>query len=113
MQPRQAGPGTDDHTAAIVEPDTHQPGAVHGHPVADTHAERAGDHIARTERIRAGQPARIRELIPMLDVFCYTIALILLGLAAVLPANIPHRDRLAYAGLALWLLPTTVHTLQR
>lgn len=48
----------------------------------------------------------------MLSVFCYTIAFALLVLAAVLPASVPHRDRLAYAGLALWLLPTTVHTLQ-
>jgi hypothetical protein len=47
----------------------------------------------------------------MLEVFCYTAAFILLGLAAILPATVPHRDRLAYAGLALWLLPTTVHTL--
>lgn len=48
----------------------------------------------------------------MLEVFCYTIAVILLALAALLPASVPHRDRMAYAGLALWLLPTTVHTLQ-
>jgi hypothetical protein len=47
----------------------------------------------------------------MLEVFCYTIAFALLVLAAVLPGTVPHRDRMAYAGLALWLLPTTVHTL--
>ncbi|MFE2563054.1 hypothetical protein [Streptomyces mirabilis] len=47
----------------------------------------------------------------MLEVFCYTIAFALLVLAAVLPPNV-QRDRLAYAGLALWLLPATVHTLQ-
>jgi hypothetical protein len=47
----------------------------------------------------------------MLEVFCYTIAVILFGMAA-LPPAIPYRDRMAYAGLALWLLPTTVHTLQ-
>lgn len=47
----------------------------------------------------------------MLEAFCYTIAFILLVLAAVLPPTVPHRDRLAYAGLALWVLPTTVHTL--
>ena len=47
----------------------------------------------------------------MLSVFCYTIASALLLLAAVLPGSVPHRDRLAYMGLALWLLPTTVHTL--
>lgn len=45
----------------------------------------------------------------MLSVFCYTIGFVLLALAAV---GVPYRDRLAYAGLALWLLPTTVHTLQ-
>lgn len=48
----------------------------------------------------------------MLEVLCYTAAFILLVLAAVLPSTVPHRDRLAYFGLALWLLPTTVHTLQ-
>jgi hypothetical protein len=49
----------------------------------------------------------------MLEVFCYTIAFVLLALAAVLPPSVPHRDRMAYAGLALWLLPTTVHTLDK
>lgn len=48
----------------------------------------------------------------MLEVFCYTIGLVLLVLAAFLPATVPHRDRLAYAGLALWLLPSTIHALQ-
>lgn len=48
----------------------------------------------------------------MLAVFCYTIGFVLLALAVVLPAAFPYRDRLAFAGLALWLLPTTVHTLQ-
>ena len=47
----------------------------------------------------------------MLNVFCYTVGFILLALAAVLPGPVP-RDRMAYAGLALWLLPTTVHALQ-
>lgn len=47
----------------------------------------------------------------MLAVFAYTIGFVLLLLAA-LPVNVPYRDRLAYAGLALWLLPTTVRTLQ-
>lgn len=46
----------------------------------------------------------------MLEVLCYTIGFVLLLLAA-LPANVPYRDRLAYAGLALWLLPATVHAL--
>lgn len=49
----------------------------------------------------------------MLEVFCYTVGFVLLALAAVLPATVPYRDRMAYAGLALWLLPTTVHALQR
>ena len=48
---------------------------------------------------------------PVLSVFCYTVGFILLSLAALLPSTVPHRDRMAYAGLALWLLPTTVHTL--
>lgn len=48
----------------------------------------------------------------MLEVICYVFGLVLLTLAALLPATVPHRDRMAYAGLALWLLPTTVHTLQ-
>lgn len=47
----------------------------------------------------------------MLNVLCYTAGFILLVLAAVLPSTV-QRDRLAYAGLAFWLLPTTVHTLQ-
>ncbi|HEY9375239.1 hypothetical protein [Streptomyces sp.] len=49
----------------------------------------------------------------MLEVFAYTVGVVLLALAALLPATVPHRDRMAYAGLALWLLPTTIHTLQR
>lgn len=48
----------------------------------------------------------------MLTALCYLFAFALLTLAAVLPNGIPHRDRLAYAGLALALLPTTVHTMQ-
>ncbi|MER6534701.1 hypothetical protein ABT215_13000 [Streptomyces sp900105755] len=48
----------------------------------------------------------------MLEVFCYTVGFVLLALAALLPATVPHRDRVAYAGLALWLLPTTVHALR-
>lgn len=48
----------------------------------------------------------------MLEVFAYTVGFVLLALAALLPATVP-RDRIAYAGLALWLLPTTIHTLQR
>lgn len=48
----------------------------------------------------------------MLEVFAYTVGFVLLALAALLPAAVPHRDRMAYAGLALWLLPATVHALQ-
>ncbi|NUP39178.1 MAG: hypothetical protein HOY76_19730 [Streptomyces sp.] len=48
----------------------------------------------------------------MLELVCYGFAFALLTLAALLPGSVPHRDRMAYFGLALWLLPTTVHTLQ-
>ena len=48
----------------------------------------------------------------MLEIVCYTFSFVLLALATLLPASVPHRDRMTYAGLALWLLPTTVHTLQ-
>lgn len=47
----------------------------------------------------------------MLELVCYGFAFVLLTLAAVLPGSIPHRDRLAYAGLALYILPATVHAL--
>ena len=47
----------------------------------------------------------------MLTVFCYVTALVLFALAATMPNNVP-RDRLAYAALCLWLLPTAVHVLQ-
>ena len=48
----------------------------------------------------------------MLTAICYVFALALLTFAAVLPNGVPHRDRMAYAGLALWLLPACVHALQ-
>ncbi|MEU8968153.1 hypothetical protein AB0D11_02560 [Streptomyces monashensis] len=48
----------------------------------------------------------------VLEAVCYVFAFALLVLAAVLPAAVPHRDRMAYAGLALALLPTTAHALQ-
>lgn len=48
----------------------------------------------------------------MLNLVCYVFAFVLLTLAAVLPNGVPHRDRMAYAGLALALLPTTVRALQ-
>ena len=48
----------------------------------------------------------------MLEVFCFTLGFVLLALAALLPPTVPHRDRMAYAGLALWILPATVHALE-
>lgn len=48
----------------------------------------------------------------MLELICYVFGFVLLALAALLPPSVPHRDRLAYAGLALWLLPTTWHSLK-
>lgn len=47
----------------------------------------------------------------MLAPICYTLALVLFILAAI-PA-VPHRDRLLAAGLAAWILPTTINSLQR
>ncbi|MDI5965731.1 hypothetical protein [Streptantibioticus silvisoli] len=47
----------------------------------------------------------------MLDAICYTIAFMLLALAALLPDTVPYRDRLAYAGLAAFVLPTMIHAL--
>ena len=46
----------------------------------------------------------------MLDLLCYLIGVILLGIAALVPA-VPYRDRFAYAGLALLALPHLVHDL--
>lgn len=48
----------------------------------------------------------------MLTGICYVFAFALLVFAALLPPTVPHRDRMAFAGLALWLLPTLVHVLQ-
>lgn len=47
----------------------------------------------------------------MLEPVCYTLAVILLGLAAVLPGLV-QRDRLAYAGLCAAVVPIMVHALQ-
>ena len=47
----------------------------------------------------------------MLDLLCYLIALVLLGIAALVP-NLPFRDRFAYAGLAAFVLPAFVHAVQ-
>ena len=48
----------------------------------------------------------------MLDLICYLAAVVLFALAALLPATVPHRDRIAYAGLALFALPSFVHAAQ-
>lgn len=44
----------------------------------------------------------------MLDLLCYVAAVILLGIAALLP-TIPYRDRIAYAGLCAFVIPSFVH----
>lgn len=109
LHPQRTGAGTLHHEAADKSAD-HQPDAD---ATADEPGPDAdhGAHIARAIHSRTEQPTRIRELI-MLEMLCYPIAFALLLLAAVLWPSFPYRDRLAYAGLALWLLPTTVHTLQ-
>ena len=48
----------------------------------------------------------------MLELICYLVAVVLLGLAAVLPPTVPHRDRLAYAGLCAFVIPFFVHAVQ-
>jgi hypothetical protein len=45
----------------------------------------------------------------MLELVCYLIAVILLALAALLPQAVPYRDRIAYAGLAAFVIPFLVH----
>jgi len=47
----------------------------------------------------------------MLELICYLIAVVLLGLAALLPA-LPYRDRIAYAGLCAFVIPAFVHAVQ-
>ncbi len=47
----------------------------------------------------------------MLELVCYLIAVVALGLAAVLPA-LPYRDRFAYAGLCAAFIPALVHAVQ-
>lgn len=47
----------------------------------------------------------------MLALICYFLAVVLLGLAAFLPPTVPHRDRLAYAGLCLAFIPDLAHAL--
>jgi hypothetical protein len=47
----------------------------------------------------------------VLDLICYLVAVVLLGLAAVVPV-LPYRDRIAYAGLCAAVLPLFVHAVQ-
>jgi hypothetical protein len=47
----------------------------------------------------------------MLELVCYLIAVVLLGLAAVLP-DPTRRDRIAYAGLCVFAVPFLVHAVQ-
>lgn len=47
----------------------------------------------------------------MLNLLCYLVAVVLLALAATLPDGLPHRDRLAYMGLAAYCLPALVTAL--
>lgn len=47
----------------------------------------------------------------MLELICYLVAVVLLGLAAFIPV-LPYRDRIAYAGLCAAVLPTFVHAVQ-
>lgn len=47
----------------------------------------------------------------MLELICYLIAVVLLGLAALLPV-LPYRDRIAYAGLCAFAIPAFVHSVQ-
>jgi hypothetical protein len=48
----------------------------------------------------------------VLEIVCYLLALVLLLLATFLPQAIPHRDRLAYGGLASFVFPFLVHAVQ-
>jgi hypothetical protein len=47
----------------------------------------------------------------MLELICYLVAVVLLGLAAVLPDPM-RRDRIAYAGLCAFAIPAFVHAVQ-
>jgi hypothetical protein len=47
----------------------------------------------------------------MLELICYLLAMVLLGLAAVLPDPM-RRDRIAYAGLCAFVIPAFVHAVQ-
>jgi hypothetical protein len=45
----------------------------------------------------------------VLDIVCYLVAFVLLLLAAALPAAVPYRDRIAYAGLSAFVFAPLVH----
>lgn len=47
----------------------------------------------------------------MLSLLCYTAAVVLFGIAALLPA-VPYRDRLVDAGLCALTVPLFVHAAQ-
>lgn len=47
----------------------------------------------------------------MLELLCYLVAVVLFGLAALIPA-LPYRDRIAYAGLCAFVTPAFVHAVQ-
>jgi hypothetical protein len=45
------------------------------------------------------------------DIVCYLVAVVLFGIAALLPV-MPYRDRIAYAGLTAFALPFLIHAIQ-
>lgn len=47
----------------------------------------------------------------MLELLCYLISVVLIGLAAVIP-RLPYRDQIAYAGLCAFVIPAFVHAAQ-
>lgn len=47
----------------------------------------------------------------MLNLLCYTLAVVLFGIAAVVP-GVPYRDRLVAAGLCALAVPLFVHAAQ-
>jgi hypothetical protein len=47
----------------------------------------------------------------VLELICYLVAVVLLGLAAAIPV-LPYRDRIAYAGLCAAAIPLFVHAIQ-
>lgn len=47
----------------------------------------------------------------MLELVCYLAAVVLIGIAALLP-RLPYRDQIAYAGLCAAVIPLFVHAVQ-